>query len=174
MGAGTASVESVPGGDKYTVVAGSVEETIDGLSIVYGMMKDRDAEIWNFIREFTTRPIASLIEVLGSANLKFLPNGLIKDAATMTEGFHSRAYGDYNVEVQRPKRVGDTVIAGGDALGNLMPGISNPAAYLRPGVIGKKQRYSKLKPELDPRGRSRARVHAYVAELKVSRGMMGS
>jgi hypothetical protein len=174
MGAGTASVESVPGGEKYTVVGESVEETIDGLSIVYGMMKERDSEIWNFIREFTKRPIASLIEVLGSANLRFLPNGLIEDAATMTEGFHSRAYGDYNVEVQRPKRAGDTVIAGGDALGNLMPGVAAPAAEFRPGVMGKRQDRKAIEAALDPRGRSRARVRAYVAELKISRGMMGS
>jgi hypothetical protein len=174
QGEGTASVEGVPGGEVYTVVPGSVEETIDGLSIVYGMMKDRSAEVHEFIREFTTRPIASMTEILGSANLKFAPNGLVEDPSAMIEGFHSRAYGDYNTEVQRPKRVGDQVLAGGDALGALMPGEASPAAVTRPGVLNKQQEKRALNSSYDPRGRSRARVRAYMAELKISRGMMGS
>jgi len=174
QGEGTVAVESV-GDDKfvYTVVQGSVEESIDGLSIVYGMIKERGGNVHDFIRTFTRRPIANIIDILGSQNLEFDDNGKVADPKTMIEGFHSRAYGDYNTDVKMPDRDGPAA-AGTKPLGALMEGESNPGSVKRPAVIGKDEKKSAIRPEFDPRGRARGRVRAYVEELKISRGLLSS
>lgn len=172
---GTAAVETTADGKfKYTVIPGSVEETIDGLSLVYGMMKERSGDIHQFIRDFTRRPIANIVDMLGTQNLEFGPDGKVLDPDTMIEGFHSRAFGDYNTDVQLPEKEGGTTKAGQKACGALMEGISDPASLKRPGVIGRDEPETGIRPELDPRGRARGRVRAYVEELQVSRGLLGS
>lgn len=173
-GEGTASVESVDGKFVYTVVPGSVEESVDGLSLVYGMIKEKRGNLHEFIREFTRRPIANIIDVLGSQNLEFADDGSVADSATMIEGFHSRAFGDYNTDVQLPDREDSSVAAGQKALGALMPGESDPSSVERPAIIGRDEKASAIRPEFDPRGRARGRVRAYVEELRVSRGLLGS
>jgi hypothetical protein len=171
-GQGTVSVQSVDDKFVYTVVPGSVEETIDGISLVYGMIKERGDDVHEFIREFTRRPIASMIDILGSQNLKFDADGNLKDKDTMIEGFHSRAFGDYNADVRLPDREGSEPVAGKNAGKSLMPGVSDPASVKREPIVGKKDKKSAFRPELDPRGRAQGRVVAYMQELKASRGLL--
>lgn len=173
-GEGTATVESVDGKFVYAVVPGSVEESIDGLSLVYGMIKEKRGDLHEFIREFTRRPIANIVDILGSQNLEFADNGTVLDPRKMIEGFHSRAFGDYNTDVQIPDRKDSSVTAGQKALGALMPGESDPGSVERPAIIGRDEKKSTIRPEFDPRGRARGRVHAYVEELRISRGLLGS
>jgi hypothetical protein len=169
------AVES-PDGVYYTPVAeGSAEESIDGLSLVYGMIKERGGDVHGFIREFTRRPIANIVDILGSQNLEFDGNGKVLDPNVMIEGFHSRAFGDYNTDVQLPEKEGASTTAGFKALGNLMEGVADPGSLQRPGLIGRTAKEkSGIRPELDPRGRARGRVRAYVEELQLSRGLLGS
>ena len=176
------AVESVDGVYFVPVAEGSVEETIDGLSLVYGMIKENGGNIHEFIREFTHRPIASIIDILGSQNLEFDDNGKVKDPDSMIEGFHSRAFGDYNTDVQLPEKEGSSTKAGAKALHALIDfSMASPdvrakgiAGLERPGLIGRDEQRSGIRPELDPRGRARGRVRAYVEELQLSRGLLGS
>lgn len=156
------------------VVKGSVEETIDGLSLIYGMIKERSGDVHGFIREFTRRPIANMVDILGSQNLEFNDSGKVANPDTMIEGFHSRAFGDYNTDVQLPEKEGSSVKAGAKALHALMDGVADPASVQRPGLIGRDEKKEGIRPELDPRGRARGRVRAYIEELQLSRGLMGS
>lgn len=174
QGSGYAEGSQVPGGSgRYIVAIGSVEETIDGLSVLYGLMKSKGADIHDFIRQYTFRPTANIVDMLGSDDLVFTPTGEVKDPINMIEGFHSRAFGDYNTEVKRAERAGDQDVPGLNSLGNLMRGVVSPAAMRRPGILDTLGKPSKLDPMLDPRGRAHTRVEAYVKELRVSRGMMG-
>lgn len=174
-GEGTAAVDTTPDNlFVYTVVPGSIEETVDGLSLVYGMIKERSGNIHEFIREFTRRPIANMVDILGTQNLEFDNNGKVSDPSTMIEGFHSRAFGDYNTDVQLPEKEGSSTTAGAKALHALMDGVADPANLQRSGLIGRDEGKSGIRPELDPRGRARGRVRAYVEELQLSRGLLGS
>lgn len=180
---GTVKTQSVDNVYKYAVAPGSAEESIDGLSLVYGMIKERGGNVHEFIREFTRRPIANIVDILGTQNLEFDEvTGAVVDPQSMIEGFHSRAFGDYNTDVQLPEKEGSTTKAGKSALGALMD-LSNAskedqakgvAGLERPGLIGRDEKKSGIRPELDPRGRARGRVRAYVEELQLSRGLLGS
>jgi hypothetical protein len=173
-GAGTTQVESTSDGKfKFTVVAGSVEETIDGISLLYGMIKERGGGAFEFIRDFTRRPIANMVDILGTQNLEFTDDGKVADPDTMIEGFHSRAFGDYNTDVQLPEKEGSSATAGTKALFALMEGVADPGALLRPGVLGREKKTG-IRADLDPRGRARGRVRAYIEELQLSRGLSAS
>jgi len=157
---GWASVESLgTGEDRFVVSEGSVEVVIDGIAMVYGLIRERGGNVHEFIRNFTNRPIANMVDVLGSQNLQFDTQGFVADPSTMIEGFHSRAFGNYNVDGKNPLAV-------------LFPGVKDPAKVKRPGILGGKE--EEIRAGLDPRGRAHARVNQYVKELKVSRGLLGS
>lgn len=165
------------GKDAYQVVPGSVEETIDGISAVYGLIRAREGNVAEFVRIFTRRPIGNIIEILGTPNLEFTDDGKVKDSDTMREGYHSRAFGDYNTDVRLPTKDGETVQPGKNALAALMDG-ANARTLHRDGILQKKKKGTKkgenaIRPEVDPRGRARGRVRGYVAELSVSRGLSG-
>lgn len=172
---GTATVETTSDSKyKYSVVPGSVEESIDGISLVYGLIKERGGNIHEFIRDFTRRPVANMVDILGTQDLEFTDDGKVADSETMIEGFHSRAFGDYNTDVQLPEKEGASTTPGAKALHALMEGVSNPGSLQRPGIIGRDEAKTGIRPELDPRGRARGRVRAYVEELQLSRGLLGS
>jgi len=159
---------------KYSVVPGSVEESIDGLSLVYSLIKERGGNVHEFIRDFTRRPIANMVDILGTQNLEFGDDGKVTDPDAMIEGFHSRAFGDYNTDVQLPEKEGASTSPGTRALHALMEGVANPGSVQRPGIVGRDEAASGIRPELDPRGRARGRIRAYVEELQISRGLLSS
>lgn len=167
-----ASFETVTGstGTAIEVVTGSIEAAVDSLGIIYGMLKSEPGgDVHSFIERYTHRPIASMKDVMGSSNLEFNDKGEVTDPQTMFEGFHSRGFGDYNVGV-------DVVngVEGKNAMKALFPGLAaaDIPVFKRAAVIDESVRDG-IKSYLDPRGRARARVFAYRAELQVSRGLLG-
>lgn len=151
--------------------SGGVEKSIDGLVLLYGIIKRRGLDVQQFINEFTKRPIASLTDVLGTSDLEFDDDG---NVLAGHEGFHSRAFGDYNTDVKHVAPSADgtaTPVPGKDALKNLIPG-DQKANYNKPTFDDSK--LGEVPPYLDPRGRSRQRVMAYLEELRVSRGLLGT
>ena len=171
---GAVDVQTADGKTYYTVVPGSVEEAIDGLTTVYSMIKNREGDVHEFIDRFTVRPIANLVQVLGSQNLEFNDQGRVVDPETMIEGFHSRAFGDYNTDVKLPERENSKAIPGSRAGFGLMDGVADPFSLKRPSVMGSDEPTKGIRPELDPRGRARGRVRAYVEELQVSKGLLAT
>jgi len=155
-------------------IPGSIEEAIDSIVITYSTLRLRDAGVQDYIRQFTQRPVADIEEMLGTYGLEFTDDGEIlvpDDDTTLIEGFHSRAFGDYNADVRFPSKVGQKVQAGEGALKALFRGA--PGVSVSRAGVSNRKRKTKLRPELDPRGRARARVMEYVRELEFSRGLMG-
>lgn len=139
----------------------SLEDAVDGLSCHYGRLMERGQDVHAFIRSYTYRPIASLPEIMGSPDFDIDENGTV----TGTEGFHSRAFGDYNTDVKYVE--GKPAQAGRKALTGLIEdGI--------PTVNRMDQKVNtRIPPYLDPRGRARQRILAYMAELNLNRGLQG-
>jgi hypothetical protein len=165
---------------ELAVVPGSIEEAADALAIIYSLIRLRGGDVHDFIRSYTQRDIANLQDILGTYGLEFGDDGDVvvdPDTEAPVEGFHSRAYGDYNADVRLTTREGldlkdSTIQAGKDALKALFPGVATGESVIRGKIINKNHKTA-IRPELDPRGRARARVMAYVSELELSRGLMG-
>lgn len=155
----------------YEVQTGTLEDAIDGLAIVYGLMQWNDQNIHKFIENYTYRPIATMPEILGSKDLQFNDAGEVEDPTTMIEGFHSRAFGDYNVDME----LGDDGAwkAGANSLKNLVPGLPEGSQINLEPIIVRGKRPPPIPPTLDPRGRARARAKAYADELAKRRGFRG-
>lgn len=171
-----------PGGEKAAleVLPGSVEEAVDSLSVLYGLIKNRGGDIHSFISQYTRRPIANLTDILGSPGFTIKEDGTTgsdtPDQAVI-EGFHSRAYGPYNVDVKFPPCEGGSKepVPGKLALHGLFDGVpANQAGSVkRPSILDRGKGEFTLRPELDPRGRAWSRVMAYMQELNFSRGLLG-
>jgi len=144
------------------VATGSIEAAVDSLALIYGYLQSQGGNVHEFIERYTYRSIANITEIMGSQNLEFNDDGLVADPQTMSEGFHSRAFGPYNVE-------------GKDAMKALFPGVSAAKlrTFKRPALTNSRNR-SFVKPDLDPRGEAQRRVLAYRAELQLSRGLSGA
>jgi hypothetical protein len=159
---------------KVQVIRGSIEEAIDSIVTIYSTLRLRDGDIHDFIRQYTKRPVANIEEMLGTYGLQFDDDGNVfvpVGEEAPIEGFHSRAFGDYNADVTFPTKEGGETQAGKDALKALFTGA--PGTKVSRGRVSNKKKETKLRPELDPRGRARIRVLAYVRELTLSRGLMG-
>jgi len=73
----------------------SIEQSVAFLLMVYSYIKQNGADIKTFIDSYKHRPIASIPDMFGSADLEFSqPTG--QKVVKGVEGFHSRAFGQYN------------------------------------------------------------------------------
>lgn len=158
----------------FDVNTATVEKAIDGLSLLYGLLRKKGVDVGAFVRDYTFRPIASLYDILGDPDLRFDENGDIiprnSDGTLPREGFHSRAFGDYNTNVEFP--TDEKKPKGTNALTLLL---KKDQVYLAANLFDTSDRSTKAQVPnyLDPRGRSRERVKAYIAELNVTRGLLG-
>jgi len=155
--------------EKLGFQAETMEVAIDALALIYGTLKTRGLDVHRFIYDYTRRPVANMIEVLGSQNLEYNDLGEPLDPTTMKEGFHSRAFGDYNADVDVSDITGK-VKAGKSSLVGLYKDVEF-GKVVAAGQIPKAEKA--LNPALDPRGRARARVLQYKKELDLSRGLRG-
>jgi hypothetical protein len=166
-------------GDKtiatFALDTGTVEQSIDGVTMLYSLLKKRGLPAQQFIEDYTRRPVATLPEILGNSLLKFDENGDVEDPETMIEGFHSRAFGDYNTNVRFPAEAGvntESIAAAEDAFFALLTDAQSD--NFRKTVVNKGAKPLPPIPKyLDPRGRSWQRVNAYMEELRLSRGLAG-
>jgi hypothetical protein len=71
----------------------SIQQSVAFILQVYGYLKTTGLSVDDFIRSYTWRPIASMVDMFGSADLQFDPTGSI--VVKGIEGFHSRAFGQY-------------------------------------------------------------------------------
>jgi hypothetical protein len=164
----------------------SIERAIDGLVLLYSTVKKRGLNTHEFIRNYTARPVATMPQILGSFDLEF-DTAQDDDIAKNTEGedkgvegFHSRAFGDYNTNVRytvtgtSPDEGRINPVEGRDALG-LWEGnvVGGKLSDVNRDSIGKKID-SGIPGYMDPRGRAQQRVLAYMAELRLSRGLVGA
>lgn len=70
-----------------------IDIAIEEVVRAYSLVKLNHFDVHEFIRAYTWRPIANMVDMFGTANLEINDRG---EVVRGTEGFHSRAFGDYD------------------------------------------------------------------------------
>lgn len=79
----------------YRLEAGaSIEQAAAFLQATYSHIKVAGLDVEEFIRAYTWRPIATMVDIFGTRDLQLSPDGNF--VVQGIEGFHSRAFGPYN------------------------------------------------------------------------------
>lgn len=79
----------------YQLAAGaSIEQAAAFLQATYSHIKAAGLDVEEFIRAYTWRPIATMVDIFGTRDLQLSPDGNF--VVQGIEGFHSRAFGPYN------------------------------------------------------------------------------
>lgn len=123
----------------------TIEDAVAYLAYTYSLIKQGSYDIDEFIRAYTWRPIATLVDMFGSPDLLFSADG--SRVVQGIEGFHSRAFGPYE-----------------DLFGLVTQDIES--------VVGI-QRGSAQAAKADKRMAKRDAVLQYTARLRLSRGILG-
>jgi hypothetical protein len=123
----------------------SIQQAVEFLVSVYSYVKGSSMDTEEFIRSYTWRPVASMIDMLGTSDLKFSDDG--HNVLTGFEGFHSKAFGPYE-----------------DLFGLVGPEIEN--------ILGIKKG-SPIAQKADTRKRKQDAVKQLVAALLFSRAILG-
>lgn len=130
----------------------NVERAVDLLVRAYSELRHEDLDIQEFIRGYTWRPVADLLQMLGSRDLEINPETGEATAGNM--GFHSLAFGHgptgQNVRNLTRSSEADTIL----------------------GIDADRDR-SNVLSRLDKRADKANRVMQYVKELWNDRGQLG-
>jgi len=128
-----------------------VESSLDVLAYIYGEVVRQGLDVHRFVNDYTKRPIASMEDMLGSADLRYEEDGDKLKLVGGSPGFHSTAIAPFK---------------------NLKGLIDNPDLLLSrlKNASGKK---SPVNRALDPRPGRREKVEAYLREIGASAGSLG-
>ena len=122
----------------------SIEEAVDELVAAYKRVRDTGLDVRDFIDTYTNRPVATMEEILGTADLEVDDNGRVKQGRA---GFHSFAFGDYsNLEGLRD---------------------------VKARIAGGRGQQAKVARGLDTRSSKRQAVLQYRKELNRGQGQLG-
>lgn len=128
----------------------SIEQSADVLAYLYGEIRRLNLDVHRFIADYTHRPVATLEDIFGTADLNYEQDGSALKKTAGIPGFHSTAVGPFS---------------------NLVGLLDNPDQELpRLKIKGKKFPISKA---LDPRPERRAAVQAYADSLGGGTGTLG-
>lgn len=133
----------------------NVERAIDLLVRSYSEIRHEGLDVQEFIRGYGWRPIADMIQMLGSRDLKIDPE--TGEVLGGTKGFHSLAFGHGPM---------------GQNIRNLLP-TEDARTILGIRADTDEDERSNLLSRLDKRAEKAARVQAYVSELWADRGQLG-
>jgi hypothetical protein len=123
----------------------SVQDAVAFLVLTYSIMRHAGFDTEQFIRSYTWRPIATLLDMFGSRDLKLDTNG--REVVSGFEGFHSRAFGPFD-----------------DLFGLVTNEIES--------IVGIKKGSNQAQKG-DTRKRKLQAVLDYIAVLKLSRAILG-
>lgn len=70
-----------------------ISEATEELVRIYSRVKTQQFDTHQFLKAYTWRPIASMVDLFGTANLEITEEG---EVVRGVEGFHSRAFGDFD------------------------------------------------------------------------------
>jgi hypothetical protein len=71
----------------------NIEQAVAFLVLTYSIIRQAGFDTDQFMRSYTWRPIASMLDIFGSDDLALDAGG--KEVVRGVEGFHSRAFGTY-------------------------------------------------------------------------------
>lgn len=123
----------------------NIQQAVSLLVLSYSVLRHAGYDADQFIRSYTWRPIATLLDMFGSSDLAFSTDGT--KVVRGIEGFHSRAFGQFS-----------------NLFGLTTPDIES--------IVGIK-RNSPVAEKVDTRKRKQQAVLDYVAVLKLSKGILG-
>lgn len=162
---GDSESDSVTGAVLGSVEArGTINEAIDELVKVYSRVRFERWDTNEFLRSYTWRPIATMVDLFGTANLEINDDG---EVVRGVEGFHSRAFGPYddlrqlvsNNTGDRPPRI----------LGLTTDDPDDP----RTTDTSRAERDAGIAARLDTRREKRTQILLYLRALVASRGILG-
>jgi hypothetical protein len=123
----------------------SIEAAVDLLAYTYSVIKTQGYDMDEFIRNYTWRPVATMVDLFGTPDLVLKYSGEEGKSPVIAtqgiEGFHSRAFGDYK-----------------DLFGLVTPAVGQ--------LIGVKNQFDPANVRLDTRRERWLKVLAYVTELQ--------
>jgi hypothetical protein len=123
----------------------SIQQAVDYLVLTYSIIRNGGFDTEQFIRSYTWRPIATMLDIFGTSDLQLSEDGT--SVVTGVEGFHSRAFGPYE-----------------DLFGLVTSDIES--------IVGIK-RGSSQSQRADTRKRKHQAVINYIAQLRLSRAILG-
>lgn len=123
----------------------NIEQAVAFLVLTYSVIRQAGFDPEQFIRSYTWRPIASLLDMFGTNDLLLDPGG--NTVVQGVEGFHSRAFGPYE-----------------DLFGLVTSDIESVVGISRGSTQAQKA---------DTRKRKFERVLDYVAAIRLSRAILG-
>jgi hypothetical protein len=125
----------------------TIEQAVEFLTLTYSYVKQAGLDVDEFIRAYTWRPIASMIDLFGTEGLRFNANGTEVTSSGEVEGFHSRAFGPYD-----------------DVFGLVGPELENIVGIERGSLVAQRG---------DTRKRKYEAVSALLAALNFSTAQLG-
>lgn len=141
---------------------GPISVAIEEVVRAYSQVKLNNFDTHQFIRSYTWRPIATMVDLFGTSNLEINEDG---EVVRGREGFHSRAFGDFDDLRQlvgpgdngRPQTILGLTVEDGDETSD-----DDRAARDR-----------EVAARLDTRKEKRLKVLSYLQALMASRGILG-
>lgn len=125
----------------------SIEQAVEFLTLTYSYVKQANLDVDEFIRAYTWRPIASMVDMFGTDGLTFNARGTDVTSPGEIEGFHSRAFGPYD-----------------DVFGLVGPELETVVGIKRGSTVAQRG---------DTRKRKFEQVSAFLAALNFSRAQLG-
>lgn len=130
----------------YQLNAGAtIEQAAGFLMATYSHIKQQGLDVEEFIRAYTWRPVATMVDMFGTGDLQLSADG--SSVVQGIEGFHSRAFGDFS-----------------DLFGLVSPEIEE-INHIKRGTVASKQ--------CDTRKPKRDAVIDYLAGLGLTRAILG-
>jgi len=123
----------------------SIQQAVSYLVLTYSIIRQAGFDAEEFIKSYTWRPIATMLDMFGSSDLQLDVTG--RDVVQGVEGFHSRAFGPYE-----------------DLFALVTSDIES--------VVGIK-RGTPIAQRADTRKRKYMAVLAYTAQLRLSKAILG-
>lgn len=137
----------------------NIKLAIEEIVRAYSMTRLQNFDTPQFVQNYTWRPIASMVDMLGTSDLAIDDNGLVSAGR---EGFHSRAFGSFDDLRQ--------LVSGGE--GPLPQRILGLTTNPRELSTDEDDKNAKIAARLDTRKEKREAVYLYLYALSSSRGIV--
>lgn len=139
----------------------SVEAAIRELVRGYSKVRTGSYDVNQFIRSYTWRPVATMVDMFGTSNLEIDRDG---NVVRGVEGFHSRAFGDFDDLRQ---------LATDQSMKTVLGLTTDDVKDVRGGRRNRINRDEGIAARLDTRKEKRAQVFRYLNALLASHGILG-
>jgi hypothetical protein len=136
-----------------------VSVAIEELVRAYSATRTQHYDTPQFVQNYTWRPIATMVDLFGTADLTISDIGMVVSGR---EGFHSRAFGDYDDLRQ-------LAFGAGGYMPQTILGLSTSA---RAVSTDKEEKDAAISARLDTRKEKRLAVQRYLYALATARGVL--